>query len=63
MLRLVRDCELIALEPRSWPSRRHHTGLTLTAYSAEPDTPTHDALTLLASWAATLDQSSQQESV
>jgi hypothetical protein len=30
-------------------------GLTLTAYSAEPDTPSHDGLTLLASWAATLD--------
>jgi len=31
------------------------TGLTLTAYSAEPDTPSHDGLTLLASWAATVD--------
>jgi hypothetical protein len=29
------------------------TGLTLTAYSAEPDSPSHDALQLLASWAAT----------
>jgi transcriptional regulator with XRE-family HTH domain len=28
-------------------------GLTLTAYSAPPGTPTHDALRLLASWAAT----------
>ncbi|MER7394009.1 helix-turn-helix transcriptional regulator [Streptomyces sp. NPDC000151] len=28
-------------------------GLTLTAYSAEPGTPEHDALRLLASWAAT----------
>jgi hypothetical protein len=28
-------------------------GLTLTAYSAEAGTPTHDALRLLASWAAT----------
>ncbi|KAA0940169.1 helix-turn-helix transcriptional regulator [Streptomyces apricus] len=28
-------------------------GLTLTAYSAEPGTPEHDALMLLASWAAT----------
>ncbi|MHB9756542.1 helix-turn-helix transcriptional regulator [Streptomyces sp. BYX5S] len=28
-------------------------GLTLTAYSAEPGTPEHDALILLASWAAT----------
>jgi hypothetical protein len=33
------------------------TGLTLTAYSPEPDSPSHDGLTLLASWAATLDQS------
>jgi transcriptional regulator with XRE-family HTH domain len=39
------------------------TGLTLTAYSAEPDTPSHDGLALLSSWAATLDQGSQQESV
>jgi transcriptional regulator with XRE-family HTH domain len=28
-------------------------GLTMTAYSAQPGTPTHDALRLLASWAAT----------
>ncbi|MFF2847949.1 helix-turn-helix transcriptional regulator [Streptomyces sp. NPDC058001] len=34
-------------------------GLTLTAYSARPGTPDHDALTLLASWAATLDQTEQ----
>ena len=31
-------------------------GLTFTAYSAEPGTPAHDSLKLLASWAATLDQ-------
>jgi transcriptional regulator with XRE-family HTH domain len=31
-------------------------GLTLTAYSAEPGSPAHDAVKLLASWAATLDQ-------
>jgi transcriptional regulator with XRE-family HTH domain len=31
-------------------------GLTLTAYSAEPGTASQDALRLLASWAATLDQ-------
>jgi transcriptional regulator with XRE-family HTH domain len=30
-------------------------GLTLTAYSAEPGTPSADALSLLASWAATHD--------
>ncbi|MEU6351425.1 helix-turn-helix transcriptional regulator [Streptomyces sp. NPDC047072] len=32
-------------------------GLTLTAYSAEPHTPAHDALQLLAAWAATEDAS------
>ncbi len=31
-------------------------GLTLTAYTAEPATPSHDALRLLASWAATSGQ-------
>ncbi|MFJ8495245.1 helix-turn-helix transcriptional regulator [Streptomyces sp. NPDC094038] len=31
-------------------------GLTLTALCAEPGTPSHDGLKLLASWAATLDQ-------
>jgi hypothetical protein len=31
-------------------------GLILQAYSAEPGSPTHDALSLLASWAATHDQ-------
>ncbi|WP_454852558.1 helix-turn-helix domain-containing protein [Promicromonospora soli] len=30
-------------------------GLTLIAYSAEPDTPSYDALRLLASWAATVE--------
>ena len=30
-------------------------GLTLTAYSAEPNTPDHDALRLLSAWAATED--------
>jgi hypothetical protein len=28
-------------------------GLTLTAYTAQPGTPSHDGLKLLASWAAT----------
>jgi hypothetical protein len=28
----------------------------LQAYSADPGSPSHDALSLLASWAATLDQ-------
>ena len=32
------------------------TGLTLTAYSPEPSSTSADALSLLASWAATLDQ-------
>jgi transcriptional regulator with XRE-family HTH domain len=32
------------------------TGLTIIAYTAEPGTPAHDGLSLLASWAATLDQ-------
>jgi transcriptional regulator with XRE-family HTH domain len=32
------------------------TGLTLLVYTAEPGTASHDALNLLASWAATLDQ-------
>ncbi|MEU2623107.1 helix-turn-helix transcriptional regulator [Streptomyces sp. NPDC007157] len=31
-------------------------GLTLTALCAEPGTPSHDSLKLLASWAASLDQ-------
>lgn len=29
------------------------SGLTITAYTAAPNTPSHDALTLLATWAAT----------
>jgi transcriptional regulator with XRE-family HTH domain len=37
------------------------TGLSLTAYSPEPDSPSQDGLALLASWAATLDQSDQHE--
>jgi hypothetical protein len=28
-------------------------GLTLTAYTSQPGTPSHDGLKLLASWAAT----------
>jgi hypothetical protein len=32
------------------------TGLTMTAYTAEPGTASQDGLTLLASWAATIDQ-------
>ncbi|WP_103962151.1 helix-turn-helix transcriptional regulator [Nonomuraea solani] len=34
-------------------------GLNLTVYTAAPDTPSHDALRLLASWAATLDAASR----
>ena len=32
---------------------RGEPGLTMTVYAAEPDSPTAQALTLLASWAAT----------
>lgn len=32
------------------------TGLTMLVYTAEPGSTTADALTLLASWAATLEQ-------
>ncbi|MFJ2734040.1 MULTISPECIES: DNA-binding protein [unclassified Streptomyces] len=38
-----------------------HPGLTLTAYSAESGTPEHDALCLLASWAATTREQPDQE--
>ncbi|MFJ2186873.1 helix-turn-helix transcriptional regulator [Kitasatospora sp. NPDC087861] len=37
------------------------TGLTIMAYSAEPATPAHDALNLLASWAATTDQNDNSD--
>jgi hypothetical protein len=37
-------------------------GLTLLVYTAEADTPTQDALNLLASWAATLEQEQRAES-
>jgi transcription regulator MmyB-like protein len=37
------------------------TGLTLTAYSAEPATPSEDALKLLASWAATTTEQSRTD--
>jgi hypothetical protein len=32
------------------------TGLRISAYTAEPGTPSADTLSVLASWAATLDQ-------
>jgi hypothetical protein len=35
-------------------------GLTLTAYTAEPGTPSHDGLRLLASWAATRQEEAQR---
>jgi transcriptional regulator with XRE-family HTH domain len=35
-------------------------GLTLVAYSAEPGSPSQDALDLLASWAATVDQEARE---
>ena len=37
------------------------TGLSLTAYSAQAGSPSQDGLSLLASWAATLDQIGQEE--
>ena len=50
----------------SRPSPSADPGLTITAYTAEPGTPSHDALALLASWAAThqradVAQSSQDD--
>jgi hypothetical protein len=55
---------------RAAPPRRHRMfeamaleadeGITLTAYTAEPGTPSHDELKLLASWAATLSSYSDQ---
>jgi transcriptional regulator with XRE-family HTH domain len=38
-------------------------GLTMFAYSAQPGSPTQDALNLLASWAATQDQAATAETV
>jgi transcriptional regulator with XRE-family HTH domain len=35
------------------------SGLRISAYSAEPGTPSDDALKLLATWAATMDQAAQ----
>jgi hypothetical protein len=37
------------------------TGLILNGYSAEPGSPSQDALNLLASWAATADQEADRE--
>jgi len=39
------------------------TGLTLPAYSPEPDSTSQDGLALLASWAATQDRSDQSTSL
>jgi hypothetical protein len=49
---VVGDLQL-AFEAMPLPA---NTGLTLTAYSAEPGSPSRDALALLESWAATLDR-------
>ena len=38
-------------------------GLTITAYTAEPGTASHDALALLASWAATTDPTTERNAV
>lgn len=49
---VVGDLDL-AYEAMEFPS---DPGLTLLVYTAKPASPTQDALNLLASWAATLDQ-------
>jgi transcriptional regulator with XRE-family HTH domain len=36
-----------------------HPGLAITVYSAEPGSPSHDSLNLLAAWAATLERESE----
>jgi hypothetical protein len=41
---------------------RAEPGLTMTIYAAEPASPTEQALTLLASWAATIDLQSANPS-
>jgi transcriptional regulator with XRE-family HTH domain len=38
-------------------------GLTLTAYTAQPGTPSHDGLKLLASWAATRQREDEAEGI
>jgi hypothetical protein len=38
------------------------TGLILNGYRAEPGSPSRDALSLLASWAATADHETDRES-
>jgi MmyB-like transcription regulator ligand binding domain len=43
----------VAFDAMELPAER---GLTMTAYTAEPGSPSADGLNLLASWAATLDQ-------
>jgi hypothetical protein len=37
------------------------TGLVMSAYSAEPGTPSQDAMTLLASWAATMEREDREQ--
>jgi transcriptional regulator with XRE-family HTH domain len=54
---VVGDLEL-TYEAMELPS---DPGLTLLVYTAEPASPTQDALNLLASWAATLDQHERAE--
>ena len=39
------------------------TGLTMAVYTAEPGSASHDALNLLASWAATSDRTETGGSV
>ncbi|MFI7666934.1 helix-turn-helix transcriptional regulator [Nocardia sp. NPDC049526] len=52
---VVGDLDL-AFEAMEFPA---HPGLTLLVYTAPPDTPTADALELLATWTATTDNAHQ----
>jgi hypothetical protein len=45
---------VLAFEAMDMPA---DTGLTFTAYTAVPGSPSHDALSLFASWATTVDLS------
>ena len=56
---VVGDLDLTC-EAMEFPS---DPGLTLLVYTAEPSSPTADALTLLASWSATVDQEQQAGAV
>ena len=53
---VVGDLELTYEVLAPWPN-----GLTLTIYTAEPASPSDDALRLLAPWAASADRGSEDE--